>query len=45
MENHKVIAGLYEIDEKIGAGGGGVVYLGRHTRLRKKNLCEEKSIC
>lgn len=35
MENHKVIAGLYEIDEKIGAGGGGVVYLGRHTRLHK----------
>lgn len=35
MENHKIIAGLYEIDEKIGAGGGGVVYLGRHTRLHK----------
>ena len=35
MENHKIIAGLYEIDEKIGAGGGGVVYLGRHMRLHK----------
>ena len=35
MENHKIVAGLYEIDEKIGAGGGGVVYLGRHTRLHK----------
>lgn len=35
MENHKIIADLYEIDEKIGAGGGGVVYLGRHMRLHK----------
>ncbi len=25
----------YEIKEKIGAGGGGVVYLGRHMRLEK----------
>ncbi len=31
-----VIAGLYEIGEEIGAGGGGVVYLGRHIRLDKK---------
>lgn len=32
----QIIAGIYEIQEKIGAGGGGVVYLGRHTRLDKK---------
>lgn len=32
----QVIAGLYEIQEKIGAGGGGVVYLGRHLRLEKQ---------
>jgi len=31
----QVIAGTYELIEKIGAGGGGVVYLGRHTRLDK----------
>jgi len=31
----QLIAGLYEIDHKIGAGGGGVVYLGRHIRLNK----------
>lgn len=31
----KVIAGVYEIQEKIGSGGGGVVYLGRHLRLDK----------
>lgn len=35
MANPNVIADLYEIDEKIGAGGGGVVYLGRHLRLHK----------
>lgn len=29
------IAGLYEIEYQIGAGGGGVVYLGRHIRLNK----------
>lgn len=29
------IAGLYEIEYQIGAGGGGIVYLGRHTRLDK----------
>ncbi len=32
----QVIAGIYEIQEKIGAGGGGVVYLGRHLRLDKQ---------
>ena len=31
----QVIAGIYELKEKIGAGGGGVVYLGEHIRLRK----------
>lgn len=31
----RLIAGLYEIDKQIGAGGGGVVYLGSHTRLNK----------
>ena len=29
------IAGLYEIEYQIGAGGGGIVYLGRHMRLDK----------
>lgn len=29
------IAGLYEINDQIGAGGGGIVYLGRHIRLKK----------
>lgn len=32
----RVIAGIYEIDRQIGAGGGGVVYLGRHLRLDKQ---------
>lgn len=32
----QIIAGLYEIEEKIGAGGGGIVYLGQHIRLKKK---------
>ena len=32
----QVIAGIYEIQEKIGAGGGGIVYLGRHLRLDKQ---------
>lgn len=32
----QVIAGIYEIQEKIGAGGGGVVYLGKHLRLNKQ---------
>lgn len=31
----QIIAGTYELREKIGAGGGGVVYLGRHIRLDK----------
>lgn len=30
-----IIAATYEIMEKIGSGGGGVVYLGRHLRLEK----------
>lgn len=32
----KIIAGIYEIEEQIGAGGGGIVYLGKHLRLNKK---------
>ncbi len=31
----RIVAGLYEIKEQIGAGGGGIVYLGRHIRLEK----------
>ena len=44
MENHKIIAGLYEIDEKIGAGqgrialqihdGGGIKVLWRNLKLK-----------
>lgn len=30
-----IIAGIYEIQNKIGAGGGGIVYMGRHLRLQK----------
>ncbi len=32
----RVIAGIYEIQEQIGSGGGGIVYLGRHLRLEKQ---------
>lgn len=32
----QIIAELYEIQNKIGAGGGGIVYLGRHLRLEKQ---------
>lgn len=32
----RIIAGIYEIQQKIGAGGGGVVYLGMHLRLNKR---------
>lgn len=32
----QIIAGTYEIQEQIGEGGGGVVYLGRHLRLNKR---------
>lgn len=31
----EIIASTYEIKKKIGAGGGGVVYLARHLRLQK----------
>ena len=30
-----IVAGLYEIEQEIGAGGGGVVYLGRHILINK----------
>ena len=32
----RIIAGIYEIEQEIGSGGGGIVYLGRHKRLRKQ---------
>ena len=32
----EIIAGMYELEEKIGAGGAGIVYLGKHLRLGKK---------
>lgn len=31
----EIIAGTYELKEKLGQGGGGVVYLARHLRLDK----------
>ena len=31
----QIVAATYELMEKIGSGGGGVVYLGRHMRLDK----------
>lgn len=37
----KIIAGLYEIEQQIGAGGGGVVYIGEHLRLNKKIVLKE----
>ena len=30
-----IVAGIYEVQKQIGAGGGGIVYLGRHLRLDK----------
>ena len=35
-DGHQIIGGTYEIIKKIGAGGAGVVYLGRHVRLNKE---------
>lgn len=35
------IASIYEIEEEIGSGGGGIVYLGYHTRLNKKVVLKE----
>lgn len=32
----QVISGIYEIQQQIGSGGGGIVYLGRHLRLQKQ---------
>lgn len=32
----RIIAGIYELNHQIGAGGGGIVYLGRHIRLNKQ---------
>lgn len=32
----RIIAELYEIEKKIGSGGGGIVYSGRHLRLNKQ---------
>ena len=31
----QIIASTYELREKIGSGGAGVVYLGEHVRLGK----------
>lgn len=31
----QIIASTYELQEEIGSGGGGIVYLGRHIRLDK----------
>ena len=43
QEMAHVVAGIYEIQEKIGAGGGGVVYLGRHLRLKKTVVLKAES--
>ena len=32
----QVIAGTYQIEQEIGSGGGGIVYLAYHLRLNKK---------
>ncbi len=32
----EIIAGLYELGDEIGSGGGGIVYRGNHLRLKKK---------
>lgn len=37
----KIVASSYEILQKIGSGGGGVVYLGRHLRLNKQIVLKE----
>lgn len=35
MAETEIIAGTYELTKKIGSGGAGIVYLGRHIRLDK----------
>lgn len=35
MAMSQIIASTYEMGERIGSGGGGIVYLGRHIRLDK----------
>lgn len=35
------VAGMYEIQNQIGSGGGGIVYLGRHIRLDKAVVLKE----
>jgi len=37
----KIIAGVYEIRQKIGSGGAGIVYLGHHLRLNKTVVLKE----
>lgn len=32
----QIIAGVYRIEQRIGSGGGGIVYLGTHLRLNKR---------
>ncbi len=34
-EQKKIIANIYEVKEKLGSGGGGVIYLAEHLRLQK----------
>ena len=33
--NNRTVAGLYEVERRIGSGGGGIVFQGRHLRLNK----------
>lgn len=37
----QVIAGIYEVQNELGSGGGGIVYLGQHLRLKKKIVIKE----
>lgn len=37
----QTIASIYKIEQTIGSGGGGIVYLGYHTRLNKKIVLKE----